>query len=119
MDEPTNPEVRAAPDAISKGPIWVIAIATLMLCAVLCVIAWGILRMRERNLRPSGRFPERQLGPPHEVAGVRADPYELPENEPSVKERQRAALGRYGWVDRAHGVVQIPVDDAYDLVLRP
>ncbi len=32
--------------------------------------------------------------------------------------RSEAWLSSYGWVDRAHGVVHIPVDRAMDLVLK-
>ncbi len=36
----------------------------------------------------------------------------------ALRERDRALLQSYGWVDRAHGIVRVPIDDAKALVLR-
>jgi hypothetical protein len=36
----------------------------------------------------------------------------------AMRARDRARLQTYGWVDRAHGVVRVPVEEAKKIVLR-
>ena len=36
----------------------------------------------------------------------------------AMREHDRAWLSSYGWVDRAHGVVRVPIDAAKKMVLR-
>lgn len=35
-----------------------------------------------------------------------------------LRDREDAALGRYGWVDREAGIVRIPIERAMDLLLE-
>lgn len=90
--------------------------------AVLLVVVWaGMLWMREFF----AKVQEKDLG-------VAVTPYEqdrplppLPrlqvepvEDLVQVQEQQRDALKTYGWVDRANGVVHIPINRAMDLLLE-
>jgi hypothetical protein len=84
----------------------------------LCIVAYLLVVMREEQLRPERRFPEKALGPPRRIAEVRAEPFDLPRPAPSLSERQRARISSYGWVDDQRGLVRIPVDAAIDLELR-
>jgi hypothetical protein len=111
-------EVTYMDDIVPRLLILRILAWTVIISVVLCVIAYLLLKLREHQLRPSGRFPEQYLGPPHMVANVRETPFELPQPVPGLVERQRVLLRSYGWVDRAHGVVRIPVNRAVDLMLR-
>jgi len=56
--------------------------------------------LRERQLPP---LPRIQVQPVHELEEVR--------------DQQRQAVDSYGWVDRAHGVVHIPIEQAMEIIL--
>jgi hypothetical protein len=36
----------------------------------------------------------------------------------ALREHDRTILQTYGWVDRAHGIVRVPIDEAEKMVLR-
>lgn len=60
---------------------------------------------------PFQSLRERQLPP---LPRIQVDPVrELDE----VRDRQRHEIDSYGWVDRAHGMVHIPIAQAMDLIL--
>ena len=56
--------------------------------------------IQERQFPP---LPRIQVDPMHDIAQVRAV--------------QNSSVDSYGWVDRAHGVVRIPVEQAMDMIL--
>ncbi len=112
-----NPELHQEEDRVPAWKVLLACAATLVISAVM--VTWAVTAndAREAALRPSGVFLERWLGPRHEVAGVREDLFGEHRGR-SVLGRQRAVLSRYGWVDRARGVVRIPIDQAIDLVVE-
>ncbi len=57
--------------------------------------------LRERQLPP---LPRVQVEPLRDLDEVRAE--------------QSDAINKYGWVDRSHGVVHIPISDAMKLILE-
>jgi len=60
---------------------------------------------------PFGKLHEKQLPP---LPRIQVEPvHELDE----VRDQQRHAAESYGWVDREHGIVHIPVTQAMDLIL--
>jgi hypothetical protein len=87
------------------------------LLVVLCLLAYFILQARERQMRPSGRFLERELPPPHRVAEIRQETFDVLPPQPQRLENSENELHRYGWVDEAHGIVRIPIEQAIDLVV--
>jgi hypothetical protein len=92
---------------------------TLGISAIMVILALWLLNGHKAELRPSGAFPERYLGPRHAVARVRQDVFgEKRGRGVSQGERAREDLSSYGWVDEAHGVVRIPIDRAIDLVVE-
>ncbi len=111
-------EVEYHEDLVPRGFVLRVLFATVAIAVTLCVVATLLLHLREHELRPSGKFPEAHLPAPHEVANVRQAPFEGPEPVPTQKEEQRVRLDSYGWVDRAHRVVRIPVKRAAELMLR-
>ena len=113
-----NPSVKPEAEELPHGLILRTILATVMVGAALCFGTYLFLRERLLTLRPSFRFPEQALGAPREVANVRQEVFQIPHPVPSVRERQRAALERFGWVDRGRGIVHIPIDAAIELVAR-
>jgi len=57
--------------------------------------------LRERQLPP---LPRIQVEPVQELR--------------EVQQEQSGAINNYGWVDRSHGVVHIPIDEAMKLILE-
>jgi hypothetical protein len=82
---------------------------------LLCVVAWQLLGLRERQLRPSQKFPERELGAPARVSEIRQY---LFEDMPPRPGKDDEILRSYGWVDRQRGVARIPIDVAIELTLK-
>jgi hypothetical protein len=118
MDRERHEDVKYADDIVSGGLITRIIVITIVLTLSLCVLAYLLMRAREQQLRPSMRFPEKHLGPPREVAGLRQTVYDLPQPRPELKQQQRAALERFGWADRERREVHMPIERAFDVLLR-
>jgi hypothetical protein len=116
MSEPVHEEVARQEDVLARPLLLRIGLATVMVGLALCVVAYLIMWGRERALRPSMHFPERDAPAPHAVSGVREELFELAHPAPDLKARQRASLSKYGWVDRSRGLVRIPIERAMDVV---
>jgi hypothetical protein len=61
---------------------------------------------------PFGKLEQKQLPP---LPRIQVDPVR---DLDAVRDQQRNAVESYGWVDRAHGVVHIPIERAMDLILE-
>lgn len=107
---------RPAEDRLPRGLILRTIVATVMIGTSLCFATYVITRGRMLALRPSFTFPERSLGPPHEVANVRQELFRIANPRPTVKDRQRAELERFGWVDRQQRIIHMPIEEAMRLV---
>ncbi|MFL5304936.1 MAG: hypothetical protein ACJ8F1_06965 [Polyangia bacterium] len=116
--EPRHPEVRNIPDQLPRGLILRVMLATVMITVALCFATYLYDRLRMLQLRPSGAFPEQALPPPHEVAHVRQELFQIPHPRPTSIDRDRAVLQSAGWVDRQRRIVHVPVDLAIELVAR-
>ena len=118
MDEEKHEEVTYMDDIVPRLLVLRVVAWTVIISVVLCVVAYLLLHLRIGQLRPSRRFPEKYLGPPHVVANIRQAPFEMPQPVPDLKESQRVRIDSYGWVDRKNGVVHIPVNRAIELMLQ-
>jgi len=112
--EGDEPHEEVLPRARIAGTI----VAAVLVTVGLCAFVELFLRARVGAIRPSRRFPEQALGAPGDVAGVRQDLFRIARPQPTEKERDRRELERFGWVDREHGIVRIPVEAAIDIVAR-
>jgi hypothetical protein len=117
MSTDKHEEVTYADDALPRRLVLRVLGAALIIAIALCVLAWGVMTLREHQLRPARRFPEEQLGTPHVVAEVRQAPFEPADPAPSLHEQQRTELGRYRWVDQRREIVAIPIARAMELLL--
>lgn len=113
-----RPEMPQEEDVVPGKLVLALVLAALVLAAGL--VAWSSLTLwvREGHLRPSRVFPEARLGAPYTVAGVRQHTFDS-YNESAERNRlQQRQLESFGWVDREHGLVHIPVERAIDLLLE-
>jgi len=111
-------EVRHAPEAVPRLFVVGVLAATVLIATTLCIVAFLLLRLREHQLRPNGRFDEKELGAPHQVALVRQAPFDAIRDARTLADRQRADVDSFGWIDRDRRIVHIPVEDAMELLLR-
>lgn len=115
-DQPQHPEFEEEEDLLPVAAILKVVVGVVVVAIALCLIAWAFLAIDESHLRPSHQFPEEHLGAPHRVAGLHQQPFEVIHPGIDLDARKRRELGEFGWVDRAHGVVRIPLDRALDWV---
>lgn len=81
-----------------------LAVAMLVLCAVIVlIVAPESLHIPKLDLPPAPE-PTLQLSPRADMQRFQAE--------------EMAELRSYGWVDREHGIVRVPIDKAMEKVVR-
>lgn len=90
--------------------------AALLFGLALTLWAWGALVHDQRQARPSGRFPEEHLNPPHTVANVREGVFALEPGGRALNDEKRKQLDAWGWADREKRIVRVPIERAIDQV---
>jgi hypothetical protein len=114
---PKNTDLHQEEDRLPNATLLLTAIFMALVLALLVAWAWYSLQQRERVLRPSHVFPERNLGPRHAVDEELEDIFGNKGRGEVLNERKRKEISSFHWVDRQKRVVSIPVDDAIDLLL--
>ena len=101
------------PEDVHVGAILIVAAASLILCLLIGLGLWGMVKL----FAESHRLP---LPAKLEQEQIEAPP---PRLQPAPKDdlaafhaQEEAALQRWAWVDRAAGVAQIPIDRAMALL---
>ena len=107
---------RQAEEGVDRRGLLITWTVLLPLLVVLAVIASALFgaSSRKRLARGVEEPPE----PGGEVSNVHTELFRRPLAGELLKERQRQALGRYGWVDQQRGVVRVPIDVAIELVAK-
>ncbi len=118
MNGPVHEDVFQEPDQLPRGLLLRIALGTVTVGLSLCIIAYLLLRAREHGLRPSLAFPEASLPAPHRVGQVRQEVFTIAAPKPTPLEEQARTLQQYGWIDRSHGLVHVPIEVGMDLVVE-
>lgn len=112
-----HPDMHQEDDVVpAKGVLAFVAVVTIV-SAVLVIWTVWVVQRSFRELRPSGAFTERFLGPRHPLSRVRQDLFDERGAVPT-NQRKRQELSTWGWVDKSRGVVRVPIDEAIDLVTR-
>ncbi len=117
MNFPVHEDVFQEPDQLPRALLLRIAAGTVIVGISLCLIAYFFLRAQEHALRPSSKFPEAALPPPHRVGQVRQELFTITAPQPTPLEAQSRTLEQYGWIDRGRGLVRVPIEVGIDLVL--
>jgi hypothetical protein len=117
MSEPVepldrNPGVRLADDDLPARPILLTVAGVVVVTVVLVGAAAGWLALGERAARPSGRFPEKELGAPTSLRGLEERLFEADGAGQRELEDAGRALRKYGWADRERRLVRPPIDRA-------
>jgi hypothetical protein len=109
-------DVRPRREDLPRGLVARVTLVTVMIGVTLCFATYLLLRARTAVIRPSGRFPERALGAPRPMSRVEEEQFRVRYPRATLRDQQRAVLESYGWVDRARGVVHIPIARAMEMV---
>jgi hypothetical protein len=112
-----HPEMQQEEDVVPRKGVFAFIALVLVVGAVMVVWAVSVVTVDFRELRPSGAFTEKWLGPRHLVSRVRQDLFDERGVRPS-NEIMRRDLETWGWVDRGRGIVRVPIDEAMDLVVK-
>lgn len=112
-----HPAIQQEEDIVpAKGVLAFIGVVTVV-SAVMVVWAVAVVFSSFRELRPSGAFTERWIGPRHPLSRVRQDLFDERGVRPSnavIREELRS----WSWADRGRGIVRVPIDEAMDLIVR-
>jgi hypothetical protein len=113
-----NPSVEQEDDRISWPSILFILSIAVLIGLLLGVWAFYGLKDRERPLRPSADFPERELGPRRQVGLVLEDIFREREGGRGrvLNERKRREISTFAWVDKNQRIVAIPIEQAMALL---
>lgn len=109
MAEATAPSLHE-PDVPSVRMLSLGGAAVLGMVVVAVIVAVLVVR---------GLTPERGASRPVVSAAPEPPLQVTPERDfPAYQREKRALLHEYAWVDRAHGVVRIPIERAMDLLVE-
>lgn len=113
---PSGREFRQEEERIDRRWMYILWALLLPLLVVLAFVAKGCFSLAARNAEAQGvsRRPEQAA----EVSHVSSELFRRPAAGERLKQQQRKTLEHYGWVDRQHGIVRVPIDVAMDLVLK-
>ncbi len=116
MTDPASHGFETEPDQVARGPVLLALVIVVVTTVLVSLWALFLLRSRLKDYRPSREFPERSLGPPHEVAQIEQSRFEdvLPRTD-TAQQRERDS---YRWLNKDKRIVGIPVQRAMDLMLK-
>jgi hypothetical protein len=108
------------PDSLHElnlGKIVLVGVVSLIIFAAGVVWAYELMVRRERGIRALGpaRVPA-EIGKP-EIGIVDQVPFEIDHRLEVWRAERTKRLSKYGWVDRAKGVVHIPIEKAMQQVI--
>jgi hypothetical protein len=105
-----------AADHLPQRRLVAVGAASVVILLVAIAAAGLLLRVdRPDHGRATAPLPARA---PDEIGHVEQSLVESTRRGLDLQDRQRAALGRYGWVDRDAGIARIPIERAIDLTLE-
>jgi hypothetical protein len=109
-------DFRQEEEHIDRRWLVIAAAIVLPLLVVLAALAQRLFTRASRRDAAQG-VPTRP-DPAAEVSGVHAELFERPLAGELLEQQQRNTLDRYGWVDREHGIVRVPINVAIELVAK-
>lgn len=104
-------------DLVPRRGVVAFIAAVIVVSAVVLVWMSAVVSASFHALRPSGIFPEQDLGPRRPVAGIRESLFDERGQRPLLA-KQRAVLESWGWIDRDHGIVRVPIEEAMDIIVE-
>jgi hypothetical protein len=111
-----SPQITHEAERIARAPIVWISMWVVAFSIVLGVVALILFHVRSNSIE--GNVSAGEPRPGQSVSSIRTNLFRSqPGDGTADKLRQRRDLEHFGWVDREHGIVRIPIDTAIDLEL--
>jgi hypothetical protein len=117
-DRERHEDVRQERDNPPWGRMLLVALAALGLSAILVVWSWVLLLDRQQALRVPAALPAAPLLERPEISTVQRVPFGEMGPGQRLNRRKRDALTSFSWADRDRGLVNIPIEDAMQLVVE-
>ncbi len=114
-----RPEVKHEERDVDVWAIGKFAIALVLLCIVVVALIVGLFRYFQAR-EDAAQVPP---APGAEANVSREPPVPRLQDAPvsdlkQMRDAENQILGSYGWVDREHGIVRLPIDRAMDLLVQ-
>jgi len=110
----TAHEFRQEEELIDRG--WVVISGAILLPFVVVLGVAAKVLLGATSRADVAQYVAAKPEPADRVSDVHAELFRRPLAGELLKQQQQKVLGRYGWVDRTHGVVRVPIDVAMELV---
>ncbi|MRG92187.1 hypothetical protein [Polyangium spumosum] len=110
--------VKQEEDVLPPRLIMFALVGSIVFSLVLSGVSYGIQRSREAALRPSGVYPEKNLGPIQERSNVHEELFTNLGRGQIVHLEKRQSMEQFGWVGEDRAKVRVPIDVAMDLVVN-
>lgn len=105
-------EVRQAPDQLHRARITGVTVAGIFVTVISLVVAWYLLALWSRGPELPAAAP---TAAPRTISTVEQSLIRETNRGGALRAEQRAALDRWGWVDRQSGLAKLPIDTAIDV----
>lgn len=117
MKDPHDPPSDTAAEDLPVGRAVAVGVASLVIFGIAIAWAGSILRERSREILPSGVPAIGSEMGREEIGIVNQRMFDVDRRVELTFRRDRERLASYGWVDRANGVVHVPIDEAMKQVV--
>jgi hypothetical protein len=118
IEEGRHTDLRQEDDRIPASIVLLVFALVGLIGVLLVVWAWYGLERREQALRPTGIFPEQELGPRRSVSEDLENIFGDVGPGQVLNQEKQKKLQSFEWVDQRRRIVAIPIDDAIDLMLQ-
>ena len=115
---PHDYEVHQEEDLVPPGPLLRVYLTSIAIGAVGIFFGGVILAAATGALRPDFSGPHGQRAAPDQLSHIEETLIWNTRRGLDLRERQRAELQNWGWVDRKAGLAIIPIDEAIDIVVK-
>lgn len=106
-------------DGMNIVKIVLVGVVSLVIFAVSAVVAGLIVSADERQLFPGGIAPlPADIAKKEEIGIIDYTPFDSDKRLDAWKAAKQKELTSYGWVDKAKGIVRIPIDQAMKDVIE-
>jgi hypothetical protein len=117
-DQERREDVRQERDNPPWRRMLLVAFAALGISTILVVWSWVLLRGERQALRATVGLATPPLVDRPEISGVQRERFDDMGPGQRLNRRKREALTSFSWADRDRGLVNIPIEDAMELVVE-
>jgi hypothetical protein len=104
-------------DFLPAQAVWATSLISVIIVVVAIAVANGLLHAFGRGA-PEARHEAPPREAPAQIGLIEETLFANTRRGIDARDRDEGELQRFGWVDRQHGIAQIPIDRAIDLVAR-